>query len=176
MAKKAKTLPDTKHKFTGEAIMEELKSLASFGSGVIAGSLGGKLIDKALKVDASDTTFNAKSLVRPVVLLGAGATGALMLEDKHIKMFSTGVGASGLLSGVKVILKKDVLNGLADFSGLGEPTKVFREPVTLSIERYNPDLPALEARRNITEEIAAVRADENMSGSEQEKYSFTEII
>jgi hypothetical protein len=39
------------------------------------------------------------------------------------------------------------LNGLADFSGLGEanPTDVYREPINLSIERYNPDLPALNA-------------------------------
>jgi len=44
-------------------------------------------------------------------------------------------------------MKKDLLNGLADFSGLGEvnPTDVYREPVNLSIERYNPDLPALNA-------------------------------
>jgi len=50
-------------------------------------------------------------------------------------------------------LKKDLLAGLADFSGLGNddsdmpsaPVKVFREPVQLAVERYNPDLPALNA-------------------------------
>ena len=69
-----------------------------------------------------------------------------MLKDKNMKMLATGVGAAGVLSGVKVILKKDLLAGLADFKGLGanEPT-VFRDPVQLQVERYNPDLPELNA-------------------------------
>lgn len=163
---------------SSQAVMEEVKSLALFGGGVIAGSLGGKLIDKALKVDTSQTGFNAKALVRPVVLISAGTAGSLMLKDKHLKMFSVGVGASGLLSGVKVVLKKDLLNGLADFSGLGEPTKVFREPVNLSIERYNPDLPALEASviSQDGERANTGRSYENISGTEVEEFSFSEII
>lgn len=174
MASKAKA----KTKISSQAVMEEVKSLALFGGGVIAGSLGGKLIDKALKVDTSLPGFNVKAMVRPVVLLGAGTAGSLMLKDKHMKMFSFGVGASGILSGVKVVLKKDLLNGLADFAGLGEPTRVFREPINLSIERYNPDLPLLEGRSIVNrEEYSQSRNQvENVSGMEEEEYSFSEII
>lgn len=174
MATKAKA----KTKISSQAVMEEVKSLALFGGGVIAGSLGGKLIDKALKVDTTQPGFNAKAMVRPVVLLSAGTAGSLMLKDKSMKMFSIGVGASGILSGVKVVLKKDLLNGLADFAGLGEPTRVFREPVNLSIERYNPDLPALQARNVASSEEYSTtsRAMENMSGAEEDEFSFSEII
>ena len=132
--------------------MEEVKNLAMLGGGVVLGSVGGRLIDKVLKVDGTETGFNAKAMARPVVLIAAGAAGAVMLKEKNMKLLATGVGAAGVLSGVKVILKKDLLAGLADFSGLGNddsempsaPVKV-REPVQLAVERYNPDLPALNA-------------------------------
>jgi hypothetical protein len=75
-----------------------------------------------------------------------GTAGNLMLKDPNMKMIATGVGASGLLSGVKVLMKKDLLAGLSDFSfsGLGEPS-VYREPLNLSVDRYNPDLPSLSS-------------------------------
>jgi len=143
MAKK-KSRPS---KISGQAVMEEVKTLAMLGGGVVLGSLGGRIIDKALKVDASAEGFQAKRLARPVLLLAAGTAGALMLKDKNMKMLATGVGASGLISGVKVMLKKDLLNGLADFSGLGNDfaTSVYRDPVNLQVDRYNPDLPELNA-------------------------------
>ena len=65
-------------------------------------------------------------------------------------MLGVGVGAAGVLSGVKLVMKKDLLAGLADFSFngvqgfLGEPS-VYREPISLSVDRYNPDLPVLSA-------------------------------
>jgi hypothetical protein len=134
-------------KINSGAVMEEVKKLALLGGGVVLGSLGGKLIDNVLKVDTGIPGFNPKALVRPAVLVGAGTAGVLMLKDNNLKLIATGVGASGVLSGVKTFMKKDLLNGLADFSGLGEanPTDVYREPINLSIERYNPDLPALNA-------------------------------
>ncbi len=134
-------------KINSGAVMEEVKKLALLGGGVVLGSLGGKLIDNVLKVDSGIPGFNPKALVRPAVLVGAGTAGVLMLKDNNLKLIATGVGASGVLSGVKTFMKKDLLNGLADFSGLGEvnPIDVYREPVNLSIERYNPDLPALNA-------------------------------
>lgn len=142
----------TNSKLSSQAVMEEVKNLAMLGSGVVLGSVGGRLIDKVLKVDGTATGFNAKAMARPVVLIAAGAAGAVMLKEKNMKLLATGVGAAGVLSGVKVILKKDLLAGLADFSGLGNddsdmsnPVKVFREPVQLAVERYNPDLPALNA-------------------------------
>jgi hypothetical protein len=173
MATKAKA----HSKISSQAVMDEVKSLALFGGGVVAGALGGKFIDKMLKVDNTLPGFNAKALVRPVVLLGAGTAGGLMLKDKNMKMFSTGVGASGLLSGVKIFLKKDLLSGLADFSGLGAPTTIFREPVNLKIERYNPDLPVLNARTKTDEELTVMseRTSENFSGSDDE-FNFSEIM
>jgi hypothetical protein len=135
-----------KTKISSQAVMGEIKTLAMLTGGVVIGSVGGKMIDKVLKVDAAATGFNAKALARPIVLLGVGTAGNLMLKDPNMKMLATGVGASGLLSGVKVLMKKDLLAGLADFSfsGLGEPS-VYREPLNLSVDRYNPDLPALSS-------------------------------
>jgi hypothetical protein len=105
-----------KTKISSQAVMGEIKTLAMLTGGVVIGSLGGKMIDKVLNVDATATGFNAKALARPIVLLGLGTAGNLMLKDPNMKMLATGVGASGLLSGVKVFLKKDLLAGLSDFS------------------------------------------------------------
>jgi hypothetical protein len=95
-------------------------------------------------------------------------------------MFATGVGTSGVISGVKVFLKKDLLNGLADYEADGgqkEPG-IFREPVNLKIERYNPDLPSLNARP--TQEREMIQASRNsVDGTEtqqEEEISFVEII
>ena len=135
-----------KTKISSQAVMGEIKTLAMLTGGVVIGSVGGKMIDKVLKVDNTATGFNAKALARPVVLLGLGTAGNIMLKDPNMKMLATGIGASGLLSGVKVMLKKDLLAGLSDFSfnGMGDPT-VYRDTMNLSIDRYNPDLPALSS-------------------------------
>ena len=134
-------------KISSQAVMEEVKTLAMLGGGVVLGSVGGRFIDKALKVDPAATGFNAKALARPVLLVAAGTAGAVMLKDKNLKMLATGVGAAGVLSGVKMVLKKDVLAGLDGFTGLGNEAapSVYREPVQLQIDRYNPDLPELSA-------------------------------
>jgi len=99
-----------------------------------------------------------------------------MLKDPNMKMLATGVGAAGMLSGVKVFLKKDLLAGLSDFNmsgidGLGEPA-VYREPMNLSIERYNPDLPALSSPTSFNPEDYA----SNVEGIAEEDLSYIEII
>jgi hypothetical protein len=179
----------TNSKLSSQAVMEEVKNLAMLGGGVVLGSVGGRLIDKVLKVDGTETGFNAKAMARPVVLIAAGAAGAVMLKEKNMKLLATGVGAAGVLSGVKVILKKDLLAGLADFSGLGNddsdmstPVKVFREPVQLAVERYNPDLPALNAvympypnPMDVQEEFDMPERNIGASGSESEP-AFIEIM
>jgi hypothetical protein len=168
-----------KTKISSQAVMDEIKTLAMLTGGVVIGSVGGKMIDKVLNVDASATGFNAKALARPIVLLGVGTAGNLMLKDPNMKMLATGVGASGLLSGVKVLLKKDLLAGLADFSfsgvdGLGEPT-VYREPINLSVERYNPDLPALSAPTSYNPEDMA-SPSRMVEGVAEEDLAYIEII
>lgn len=166
-------------KLSSQAVMGEIKTLAMLTGGVVIGSVGGKLIDKVLNVDAAATGFNAKALARPIVLLGVGAAGNLMLKDPNLKMLATGVGAAGMLSGVKVFLKKDLLAGLSDFSfngidGLGEPT-VYREPMNLSVERYNPDLPALSSPTSYnSEEFSSNSA--MMEGISEEDLAYIEII
>ena len=164
-----------KTKISSQAVMGEIKTLAMLTGGVVIGSLGGKMIDKVLKVDATATGFNAKALARPIVLLGVGTAGNLMLKDPNMKMLATGVGASGLLSGVKVLMKKDLLAGLADFSfsGLGEPS-VYREPLNLSVDRYNPDLPALSSPTSFNPEEFAHSA--KVEGMAEEDLAYIEII
>jgi hypothetical protein len=164
-----------KTKISSQAVMGELKTLAMLTGGVVIGSVGGKMIDKVLKVDAAATGFDAKALARPIVLLGVGTAGNLMLKDPNMKMLATGVGASGLLSGVKVLMKKDLLAGLSDFSfsGLGEPS-VYREPLNLSVERYNPDLPALSSPTAFNPEEYANSA--MVEGMAEEDLAYIEII
>jgi hypothetical protein len=164
-----------KTKISSQAVMGEIKTLAMLTGGVVIGSVGGKMIDKVLNVDASATGFNAKALARPIVLLGVGTAGNLMLKDPNMKMLATGVGASGLLSGVKVLMKKDLLAGLADFSfsGLGEPS-VYREPLNLSVERYNPDLPALSSPTSFNPEDYSHSA--MVEGMAEEDLAYIEII
>ena len=165
-----------KTKISSQAVMDEIKTLAMLTGGVVIGSVGGKMIDKVLKVDAAATGFNAKALARPIVLLGVGTAGNLMLKDPNMKMLATGVGASGLLSGVKVLMKKDLLAGLADFSfsGLGEPS-VYREPLNLSVERYNPDLPALSSPTAFNPEDIATPS-RMVEGVAEEDLAYIEII
>lgn len=164
-----------KTKISSQAVMGEIKTLAMLTGGVVIGSVGGKMIDKVLKVDAAATGFNAKALARPIVLLGVGTAGNLMLKDPNMKMLATGVGASGLLSGVKVLMKKDLLAGLADFSfsGLGEPS-VYREPLNLSVDRYNPDLPALSSPTSFNPEEFVHSA--MVEGMVEEDLAYIEII
>ena len=130
-------------KMSSGAVMEEIKNLAYIGAGVVAGAVGGQMVDKAMKVDATQTGFNAKGMVRPMLLIGAGTYGAIKSKNRAIRMLSAGVGAAGVLSGIKVLTKKDLLAGAE--GGLGEayPLSVYREPMNLSIDRYNPDLPVL---------------------------------
>jgi hypothetical protein len=164
-----------KTKISSQAVMGEIKTLAMLTGGVVIGSVGGKMIDKALKVDAAATGFNAKALARPIVLLGVGTAGNLMLKDPNMKMIATGVGASGLLSGVKVLMKKDLLAGLSDFSfsGLGEPS-VYREPLNISVDRYNPDLPSLSSPTAFNPEDYSNSA--MSQGMMEEDLAYIEII
>ncbi len=148
-----------------KAIFEELKTPGLIILGMVGGNMAGKMIDKAFKVDAEATGFQAKALIKPVVQISAGVGGALFLKDKNLKLIASGVAASGIASTVKVFLKKDILQGLTNFAGLGESDavrQIFREPVNLSIEPYNPDLPMLPA---VQVEAIPVESEYDMSGA-----------
>lgn len=130
---------------SSQAMMGELRSLAMISGGMILGSMGGKALDKVLKVDDTIPGFQIKKFVRPVALLGAGVLGSIKLKNKDLKMLSAGIGAAGVVSTVKVVLKKDLLSGMdGDISGLGEPMSVYQEPIRM-IEPYEPNLPALSS-------------------------------
>lgn len=143
MAKK-KSTSNAKAKINAGSIIEELKTPGLIIVGMIGGNYAGKMLNKALKVDESQTGFSAKAMVKPLVQITAGVGGALFLKDKNLKLIASGVAASGIASTVKVFLKKDVLQGLTNFAGLGESASVFREPVNLQIEPYTPSLPDLQ--------------------------------
>ncbi|HEY4789102.1 MAG TPA: hypothetical protein VIH57_23800 [Bacteroidales bacterium] len=144
MAKKNSST--SKVKIDAKTILEELKTPGLIILGMVGGNLAGKLVDKVVKVDATATNFQAKALLKPIIQISAGVGGALFLKDKNLKLIASGVAASGIASTIKVFLKKDILQGLTEFTGLGasDPVKqVFREPFNLAIEPYNPDLPKL---------------------------------
>ena len=134
-----------KMKLDAKTVIEELKTPGLIILGMVGGNMAGKLIDKAVKVDETATGFQATALVKPVIQITAGVGGAIFLKDKNLKLIASGIAASGIASTVKVFLKKDILQGLTNFAGLGDDSvkQVFREPINLSIEPYNPDLPKL---------------------------------
>jgi len=143
MAKKAKQ--ENKKKFSAGSILNELKTPALLVVGMVGGTMAGKLLDKVLPVDETATGFQVKKLVKPVVQIGVGMGGAILLKDQNLKLIAAGITASGIASTVKIFLKKDILSGLGD-PNMGDPIRrVFREPINLSIEPYNPDLPELPA-------------------------------
>ena len=161
-----------KAKLDAKVVMEELKAPGLIILGMIGGNLAGKLVDKAVKVDDTATSFQAKALLKPVVQIAVGLGGSILLKDKNLKLIASGVAASGIASTVKVFLKKDILQGLTSFAGLGEPDtdssqRVFREPLNLAIEPYNPSLPQLPAAQV---EAIPVETDTEVSGADLGDY------
>ena len=88
-------------KITTNQVLKELKGPALIVLGMAGGSIAGKAIDKALKVDPNKTSFDVKALAKPIVQLSAGIGGALLLKDANMKLVASGVGASGVASSVK---------------------------------------------------------------------------
>ena len=117
--------------------------------GMIGGNMAGKAIDKVLKVDETQVGFNAKAIAKPVVQLSAGVAGAILLKDENLKLIATGVATSGVASGVKVLLKKDLLAGL---DGLGN-NALSNARGLLKAERYNPNLPELTTGNYETHQV-----------------------
>jgi len=131
-----------KNKISSKQVLEELKAPALIVIGMIGGNMAGKAIDKVLKVDETVVGFNAKAIAKPVIQLSAGVAGAVLLKDVNIKLVATGIAASGVASGVKVLLKKDLLSG---FNGLGSNEALAQIKGLLKAEPYNPNLPELPA-------------------------------
>lgn len=128
-----------------KAVISELKSLLMISGGMILGTMGGKALDAALKVDDTLPGFQAKKLIKPAVQLGAGVLGAIKIKDPNLKLLAAGVGASGVVSTVKVVLKKDLLSGLGNPLSSVQARRIYQDPVRIAVNRYSPDLPQLQA-------------------------------
>ena len=168
----AKKQTSKKAKFDAKSIIEEFKTPGLIIIGMVGGNMAGKLLDKVIKVDETATGFQAKALIKPLVQITAGVGGALLLKDQNLKLIASGVAASGLAGTVKVFLKKDILQGLTNFAGLGDSNdgykQVFREPMNLQIEAYNPHLPELPA---LTGNLAELPIETEISGADLGEYT-----
>lgn len=119
-------------------MMVELKTLALISGGLLLGNMGGKAIDKLLKVESGGSGMQLKKLARPLLLLGTGVAGAMRMKDGNLRLLSAGVGASGLLGTVEALTGKDLLSGASgDYAG------VYRDPMSRPLPRFEPDLPLL---------------------------------
>ena len=159
-------------KLDAKTILEELKTPGLIILGMVGGNMAGKLIDKVVKVDPTATGFQVKALAKPIVQITAGLGGTLFLKDKNMRLIASGVAASGIASTVKVFLKKDILQGLTDFAGLGNTLnsvqQVFREPINLNIEPYNPELPNLTVSQM---EALPIESNEELSSRDLGEYT-----
>ncbi len=154
-------------KRNSNAMMGELKSLAMISGGLVLGSMGGKALDSMLKVDDNAPGFQVKKLIKPAVQLGAGVIGAMKLKDPNLKLVAAGVGASGVVSTVKVVLKKDLLAGISGLGNIGSfarPLSVYQDLARLNPKRYNPDLPQLSAG-NYTPYQESISSNNNNTGN-----------
>jgi len=173
----AKSKEEKNSKLGLGAVLEELKTPGLIILGMVGGNMAGKLIDKVIKVDETATGIQPKAFIKPVVQITAGVGGALFLKDKNLKLIASGIAASGIASSVKVFLKKDILQGLTNFAGLGETAEVknvFREPINLQIEPYYPNLPALTGGgdENEIDGIAKIPVEtDDFSGTELGDYT-----
>ena len=153
-------------KVNGRALMEEVKNLALLGAGVVAGSMGGQMLDKMLKVEGGGSGLNARSMVRPLVLTGIGAYAALKTDQRMVCLLAAGVGASGIISLFKPLAKDVPLSGTDNVHGPVWASESYQGSGLL--ERFDPDLPLLMPGSGSGEEGMA---DEDVQG-----YSSIEII
>ena len=136
---------------TLKKVGEEMIIPGLFVIGLAGSNAGGKLIDKFMKVkNPSLSGFNVKSAAKPLIQITTGLVGALLLKDEKLKIVASGVAASGILSGVKVFLKKDILAG---FGELGESFELDDINNLMQIEAYNPELPELSSGNFDTIEV-----------------------
>jgi hypothetical protein len=169
----AKKQTSKKAKFDAKSIIEEFKTPGLIIIGMVGGNMAGKLLDKVVTVDETATGFQVKALIKPIVQITAGVGGALLLKDQNLKLIASGVAASGIAGSVKVFLKKDILQGLTNFAGLGDSNdgykQVFREPMNLQIEAYNPHLPELPELRG--DALAELPIETEISGADLGEYT-----
>ncbi len=135
--------------------MDDGKKVLCFIGGVVVGNTAANIIDKTLKID--ETTGKVKKLITPIALMGVGMFGAYKFKgNESIKLISMGVAGAGVARTVKVLISKDVIQGLSfgeigEIMGLGNTD----EPMKLQIREFVPDLPALKGseERELAENV-----------------------
>ena len=119
-----------------KSVGDTLKKTGFFLAGFVGSHIGGNMLEtKVLKVTPEDEGM--KKFIKPVVQIVAGVLGATMLKNENLKLVAYGVTGSGAISGVKVLLKKDLLAGFGDIADANNA-------IDLKIEPYNPDLPKID--------------------------------
>ncbi len=109
-----------KNRFSMDNLKDETTPVLLVAAGVIAANFAGKTIDGFVKPDNS----TVKKAIKPLVLAGAGLALKIMTDNKMLKDFGTGLAIGGVLSGVKMATKQNLLENLSG-----------------DLEQLNPDLP-----------------------------------
>ncbi len=129
-------------KSSQKAVLSELVNYLLLGGGMVVGTMGGKALDRMLGVDSSIPGFNARKLIKPVAQLGLGIAGSLKSKNPKLKMFSGGVGVSGVISSAGMLSGKNFLSGMSDSLGNTRDSMGNFFP---GVRSFQPELPALHS-------------------------------
>ena len=110
-----------KNRFSMDNLKDETAPVLLVAAGVIAANFMGKTIDGFVKPDESSAI---KKLIKPVVLAGAGLALKIMTDNQMLKDLGAGMAIGGVLSGVKLATKQNLVENLSG-----------------DLEQLNPDLP-----------------------------------
>lgn len=125
-----------KAKGAGKEILQEGSKPLLIITGLWVGNMAGKAVDKMLPVTpdaANPDKFQWKSIIKPIVQLGAGGTIIYFgRKNDFVKSFGYGFTGSGIINGAK-LLKKDL------FEGLGETEESTNKPIEAKYYREAKD-------------------------------------
>lgn len=157
-------------RFSMASVIEAGKAPLLIIGGMVAANYASAMANKALGVDESTEGETLKKAIVPLVLIGTGVAGSVFLKNENLKLVSAGVAGAGLHQGIKVFLKKDIMN-LAGIDDLINGLRGFGETTSLAIEPYLPNLPEL----NGGQERADIEIQTSMEGIDGD-YQEVEIV
>jgi hypothetical protein len=102
-----------------QMLKKEAANPGMYFAGLLASAFAGKAIDKMMPVAANpDGKFQVKAFIKPLLLAAAGTGVAIAGKKKeHLRYLGYGIATGGVVSGAKVILKKDIFGGLGSLFG-----------------------------------------------------------
>ena len=161
-------------KFSMASVLEAGKAPLLIIGGMVAGNYAAMMANKALKIDETTEGETVKKAIVPLVLIGTGVAGSVFLKNNNLKLVMAGVAGAGLHQGIKVFLKKDIMN-LAGIDDLINGLKGFGENQTmLAIEDYLPNLPKLNGEDD-DREVGNIEIQDSMEGIDG-SYQEVEIV